>query len=709
MSTWLVNDATPKSLGMEMVGGSFRSGAASSVQLRRSSDFDAAELFTGYNGEVTIKRDGVVFFTGTVRAIPKAASDSSEGQDYLVEDAWAALERTVYQEMWSVNGGSVLMPRVFLGVDASGARIDVGAQITEALDFAISAGVGLQVGSIPTGMLLWPTEADAMNCAEVIRTSLRYHPDWIPWIDHTTTPPTFHVTPRASATELTLAATALSDFQVVELQDRLPDCVRIVFVTANESDGVIYRNIQTQKYPTDGPNSGPGVLTTTVDLQGVRASVQKQQIQTRHIPTSLTDSTLSAKEWLKLKYPILSGIADADIEVDDWTREIIAETEDPPDPINPNADRLGGPAETITLADVPGQLVKGSIAEWMRKKVGRVHLTWTLTAGTGASAADAEKIASVPAGTTITATNAVTKIYKGLSSWTPGESAPAGIAEAYYNTIRNGCRFEGQFELHTEDLTGRWHGKKLNLTGGVTAWATMGAPIHSIDWDADTEIATISFGPTPEFAFHDYHEYLKLLRKREVRWISSAERTSDELGDELGASASGDIIGGFDGPETVEDFKNNEAGSLAPFVAKITTAPVMRIRNGILVKTLLPTYATQSITGLDTDQTLAATTKVWIEVTIDTSMATTAAAITIGTDWPDVATFTGTAPDQVQTKATARIGMVASGALPKGTPGFTFKIDGTDYHFLQQLNTNLCMTAVALDGKAVMLPLPWPG
>jgi hypothetical protein len=552
MSTWLINDQTPESLGLEVVGGQFRSGFASSVQLRCVRAYEAEDLFA-YNSTVTIKRDGTKFFVGKVRAIPKSASDQHEGHDYIVEDAWAEMERTVYQETWSASGGSVLMPRCFLGVNSAGTRINVGAQIGEALDFAVDAGISIVKGSVPSGMLLWPTEVDGMSIAEVIRTSLRYHPDWIAWIDHTTATPTFNVTPRASATAMSLACTDCGDFDIAELQDRLPNVVRVVFITANEVDGEVFRNVSVQKYPLLGADSGPGVLTTTVDLQGVRASINKQQVQTRHIPTELTDSTLTAKEWLKLKYPVIKDLEDAKIEVSDWTREVVAETEDPPDPINPAATRLGGPDETLALSDLPRELVKGSIAEWMRKKVGPVSIRWTIAASGTATPEEAEKIAKVPKGVTITATNATTKIYKGLASWTPAEDAPAGIAESYYNTIRNGCRYEGRCSLVTSDLTGRWHGKKLNLTGGAAAWATMGAPIHSIDWDAQTEQATISFGPTPEFAFHDYVEYLKLLRKREVRWISAAERTSDELGDELGASAAGDNVGPMDTPVDIPE------------------------------------------------------------------------------------------------------------------------------------------------------------
>ena len=83
MSTWLVNDASPESLGLEVVGGAFRSGRASSVQLARTTNFDASESPFTQGAAVVIKKDGAVFFRGKVRACDKSGSGSSEGQDFF--------------------------------------------------------------------------------------------------------------------------------------------------------------------------------------------------------------------------------------------------------------------------------------------------------------------------------------------------------------------------------------------------------------------------------------------------------------------------------------------------------------------------------------------------------------------------------------------------------------------------------------------------
>jgi hypothetical protein len=574
MPTWLINGSSPESLGLAVVSGEFNAGRASSVRLARVAPYDAAQIFS-FDEEVTITRDGTAFFKGRCREVPKSASGDAEGHDYLIEDSWADLERTTYQEAWNTSDGAINTPLVILGIDSTGARITLGDQIRAAVDYAETSGVDIQVGSVPTGMMLWPTEANGMSCAEVIRESLRYHPDWLPWIDHTTTTPTFNVTARAAATARNVAVTACESINVVKTDSRIPDCVRIVYQTADEVGDDVLRKVGVDKWPTSGNDDGPGVLSTVVDLQGIKAQIQKQQIQTRHIPTTLTDSTLSAKAWLKLEFPSIKDIDDAKITLSNWSATVIPETETPPDPINPLATRLGGPAVSITLSDIPRQLVKGSIHEWMRRKVGRVRVAWTLDISGSPTDDERKKIQALPKpGHTVNATNATTKIYKGLSSWTAADAAPSGVAQAYYQTISNGCGYEGSIVLIEDEINPAiYHGAKLNLSGvggGAAGWSTMAAPIHRVVWDLATARTVIDFGPTPDYSVPDFLEYLRLLNRRPASWMSSAERTSDKIGDLTNSSAAGDNVGPFETPASTPEFTGGE--TFTPF--KLTTSVV---------------------------------------------------------------------------------------------------------------------------------------
>ena len=562
MSTWLVNyggvDYTPKALGLTLLGGEWRSGGPSTVRLKAARKFDAAEL-CAYSTAVTLKRDGSAWFRGTVRPVTKSARGARESHDYLIEDAWADLEILTYQEQWFIRQsdfvGAAYSPRVILGVNAGGTKITVGAQITEALTFAISAGVSLQVGSIPAGMTLWPSEVVGMSCAEVIRTSLRYYPNWIPWLDHTTSPPTFHVTPVDSATARSRSVIGAADVDVTQMNDRVPTGVRIVYETAAMIDDEVYRTMTIDQAPAPtgtteaikaalAAAAPKGMLVTHVELQGMKMQIQKQQVVTRTLPTSET----GAIAYLKSKFPVIKDIPDAHIDVTAWSTVVIEEDGDAVDPVDIKLTRQYGANRT----DLPRELVKGAVAEWMRKKVGRVLVEFTAEGAGAISEEHRSKLGTLPKNLTLNCTNAVTKIYKGVSGYQAGDAVPTGVAAAYLATVQAGCNYAGSIRIKENDVGAtRWHGCKLNLTGGAAAWSSMDAPIHSVTWDLASKDVTLGFGPCPDYSVQDYLEFLRLLNKREHTEYTTAERTSDELGSEATVSARGDTVGPLDTPETV--------------------------------------------------------------------------------------------------------------------------------------------------------------
>jgi len=551
--SWLINGQTPESLGLTVAGGEWRSGAASTVRLACGADADAADIF-GYDDALEITYGDDVFFQGKIRRADKSASGQREGHDYVVEDAWAELERTTYQEDWAYGAsGTVLLPAVVLGVNDAGARITLAQQITEAVNFAADSGVDIQAGTVPTGgMELWPTEATGLSVAEVIRTCLRFHPDWIPWIDHTTTPPTLNVTAAGSATARSVALTAVNQVSITNRADRMPESVRLVFLSATEVDGEVYRDGTIQKYPLDGPDSGPGCLTTIIELGGGMAHLAKQQIETRDIPWPGDATRDQAKDWLKLKFPTIAGIDNTHMGITDWEVSLATDANPKPAEINTHAPRMALRADHLET-DAPRELVDGAVQEWMRKRVGKLLIKLKLIPGPLATAAERVLIRQVPPTLVVVGTNAQTKLYKGRPQWqTYAEQAPAGIAQAYYTTIANGCRFEGTATLPATGATmGGWSGRVLNISGGAAAWATMRAPIHGAAWDIEEDRVAVFFGPNPDLSPQDYVDYLRLLRDRVPVWITEEERTSPLLGAEEGPSMKGDAIGPAVGPKEI--------------------------------------------------------------------------------------------------------------------------------------------------------------
>lgn len=565
MSTWLINisgsDYTPAALQLAVVGGEWVSGGPSSVTLRAARNFDAAQLFN-FGATVKLKRDGTNYFQGKCRAIPKSANGGSEAQEYLIQDAWADLEKLTYQEPWAIQQadytGAAYSPRVVLGLDSSGTRISTSGQIAEVVAFAVSMSVAIQLGSIPTGMMLWPEEQNGMSCADILRTSLRYHMDWIPWLDHTTTPPTFNVTPSGSASARTLnvsGGSKVSGFQITQTDDRVPSGVKIIYKSCHLSGDVPYRTYRIDQAPFPTGTAPQikaalvapaplGMLVTEVELAGQQVQVQKQQVTVRAMPTT----EAAAVAYLKLKFPIIKDVGT--FTVDQWDLSVLTPSETAP---TLDALLLRKTGSGLSGANgLKNELIDGAVPDWTQRRVGTVLVKLKTTPGGSMSEENKELLKSLPPWFTVTATNAVTKIYRGPSSYTPADSIPNGVAAAYLATLQAGCAYEGSITTIESDVgETRWHGAAINLSGGYSAWSTMSAPIHSVSWDLTRRKTTINFGPNPDFGLQEYIEFLRNLSKRENRTYTTEERIGSELGSETGISGRGDSVGPTMTPQTV--------------------------------------------------------------------------------------------------------------------------------------------------------------
>jgi hypothetical protein len=464
-----------------------------------------------------------------VKSCRAFGSAGTEGQSIVLRDAWQDLEETIYLEPWSVGTGTFEFPIAVLGVNDQGVAISTGQQIIAALNFATAAGVQLAIGAVPEGIKLWPTEVRNTSVAEVIRLSSRLHPDWVPWINHASFPPVFSITPRTTlATRLiNLTGGTVTDFNMTRRDDLKPAAVRLTYTNATIIDGVTYRDGILDQYPAGGPVKGPRLLSAVVELAGGQMQFQKSRIQTIELP----ESQDSAKDYLRKKFPALKDVRDEAFNVTKWDRTLIEEDEDDhPEPINPRARRL----EVDDVDELPRELLRGTIEDWMQKKVGKVRIECDIKATGGATAEEKKKIRAAESllAFTVTATNAVTKIYKGVTQWVAPEKAPVGIAQAVYQALSS-YQYEGSVTVKDFDVAAtRYHGTKLNLTGGRGEWGSMGALVHSAEFDIEGGTMTIHSGPSPHLAAEDFLELQRLLRGRPVQWMGENERTSNELGAE---------------------------------------------------------------------------------------------------------------------------------------------------------------------------------
>lgn len=554
MATWKINTVDIATLGLEIARGTLRTHGVSTLTLRRVSNMDTAALYS-HGQAITVTYDAgagdTTFFKGKIASVPKYGSGAGEGQEYVIEDVWADLERTIYQEAWKKRGGTTeLMPRGIFGMNTSGTRITVGAMVSQVISAAAAAGVDIASSVSVTGEIPLPSEIINRTCDEVLLDCLRLHPDWIPWINHRVAgDPVFTITPISSAshTSISLGGTGdVVDVQITKRDDLLPESVRIVYEAAEEYDSEVYRKFYIDKYPAGGPDGGPRVLQAYIPLQGSRTSVQKQRIYCATIPTD--ESHARAKDFIREHYPKLKNLADADFTVDDLTLELVPDPSDMDDePISPRSQRIS----VSTASDLPRELVKGSIEDWMRYKVGTVLVKVSISPTETASDAEkllingVEKEDVIP----VTATNAPAgaKLCKGISHYEAGESIPTGIAQSVYEGITAARAWEGSVTLVAEEMpVTQYLGTKIKFTGADSDWTTMAPPIWQVDWDIQTRQVQLSFGPPAFLAPQDFVEMQRLLRARQTVWYSTDERDSDKQGSASATSGMGDIVGGYD-------------------------------------------------------------------------------------------------------------------------------------------------------------------
>jgi hypothetical protein len=563
-AAWAINGTSLAELGLEFVGGTFNTGTRSIMTLRKTGDFTAAEDFP-WGTPVTLTRNGVAYFQGNVNSLPHSASDADESQEIQIVDAWQDLEETIYKESWSAGPGSVMLPIAILGRKSNGAACTDAEQIEEAVAYAAAAGVAIQMGSIPTGLPLWQSEVRNVAVAEVIRLSLRFHPDWVPWIDHSTSPPTLNFTARGSMTArvIDIGDGDTANVSITRRDDLKPDAVQILYLNATIIDGVTYRDWIEDKHPSGGPSSGPRVISNVIELAGGQMQFQKQRVQTRHIPTTHAE----ALTWLKKSYPQIKDIPEGHyaVRMTAPTKLVPGDDEaDIPEPINPRAHFI----HVDTVDELPRELVAGLIEDWMRRKVGRVIVYFDVHISPAATAAERKLLEPLAAmgHKTITGTNAVTKIYKGITQWVEPEDAPAGIAAAIYNSL-SAYQYEGSITTVMEDVGGdRFHGCKLNIVGGRSEWASMAAMVHSVSFDIASGTTTIGVGPAPFLAAEDMLELQRLLRGRGATWMSEQERTSNELGAESNPGSKGDTVGGYTTPTNEPGWKRTDRTMYTPYI-----------------------------------------------------------------------------------------------------------------------------------------------
>lgn len=514
---------------------------ADEVTFQIPAELDADPVIAR-DSDIKIFRDGVQWFVGRVTAVSIAATGSQELHQYKVVGPWWYLEQLVFEQTWylavnpaskssSLVGGT--RSRVILGQGFNGAYLSTGAQLAEALAWAIAKGAPIQAttGTHATTVSShtvyqpdaagWPTlqvptqEAQDITCAEVIRKALRWTPDAVTWWDYSTNPPTFHVARRADLVAQNIAiGNGVEMVQVNPRTDLQVSAICLRFEQVVQTDEIAWTKVTTDIAPPEAINGTDlsdayrfGALVATIDLMGSKTIRQYSRVVTADINADHANIATRKTWWLD-HVPWLADARIANLSIESVTRKSMW----------------------------PRELVTGAIAPWMAVDSADDTITCRVSyevrdpaTGTLIGPVVTGDVVSVA----VTATNASSQTYRNTLVSDGGEAIPDGLAAALFAAV-GALQYEGRVILANEDVnTGSAVGLVVNISGGRSEWSGMRALVQEVEDDVDAGRTTVSFGPAQHLGPADLVELLRVNRLRIVRTRLATRDTGQDAGGEI--------------------------------------------------------------------------------------------------------------------------------------------------------------------------------
>jgi hypothetical protein len=333
------------------------------------------------------------------------------------------------------------------------------------------------------------------------------------------------------------------------------------------------------------------------------------------------------------------------------------------------------PPVPTTAAEIPRELIEGQITDWMQAKVGRVKITATIEAESGASDAEKLIIARPLPPVTVVATDKSTGTYSRVASINYGSPADPpsvqlgkilGIAEDYFKSLDQDT-YEGEITLEAAEIpTDRVIGCAINASGGMTEWATMRALCNRVAWDVQTATVSIGFGPPRWRSFADYVATMDALRRGAGTPADAGGRASptftfgeDERDQGFQTPQSEYEVPDFQPGDGIIPWKLTVGGSTGSFVWSVSSAygSVIDGINGSAI----------SVTGTNANVGISATKYIVAEGTVASDLTVTTLALTAA-DAADAKEVLIAGDPPAQTKVRLLIGKVTiSGDAIEGT------------------------------------------
>ena len=527
--------------------------------------------------------DYTIRFVGTIVSLPRTASGVIESIQYKAQGGWWWLEQITYQQPWQMLDPSThtlvgkVLPRIVLGQDNYAAPRSMGAEVAAAIAYAISKGAPIASGTIDTLATMPFSEQTNIPVAEVIRQAVRLQPDTVGWFDYSSGTPTFNFRAAGSlsATTIGVLSGAVDQITLTPRYDLQLPGITVNYETSYTYNGQAYTSLATD---TAGTTTDPRAPAVIYPLQGVQADIATQAIVVQAYPLSLNDTTF----WTSI-LPWLGG--------------------------NTTGVTITGAARTGT-SGYQNLLVDGTIQSWMNigseRETISCLVSYTTKDGSGnirevvTNRAISIPVTSCATGLPISSSTAgvlTTNTYQATLSFVAAEPQPSGLAAALYASWSR-LHFDGSFRMVEQECGFTANpATLLNLSGGLSAWASMNALCPEASYDIETGTTSITCGTFGRLQADSLVAFWRGIHHYRYAFHAASKAS--------GSSASGSIITGASNVARLSTCEGDSGQSLRAILRATSSESLLQTID------LNPAGIVHSAPGDRTNRTLSPR-EVWI-------------------------------------------------------------------------------------------------
>lgn len=521
-------DQTPAAWGLEKLQVRFITQSTDTLTFKHHADYDAAPIFA-HGDIIELFQNGHRRFFGRITQTPRRGAPAAESHQYIVKGPGWWLGNLVYQQVWrrwnTTSWITELRSRALLGTNINGpgdtvTQIDTRQTILDVLNYAISHGTPLQLGTILDGVgISAPSEeVEDLTCMEVIQRILRWHPAAISWIEYSTTPhPTIHIQERQELPESQLEVEDVEEsIELNPREDLLVPGVHIRYEIVDSTDGEERISVINDIAPAGLSTPDFQVPIHTIEMAGTSRTTTVQRI----VSTNIDPSSLA---WWQDHVPWMAEEQYDDFDLLDSGAELRAED------------------GTLLSTSSWDELIEGSIASWMPSSVETHNATLTMDVifNVYDTSKNPQLLMQSNQTETLTlqlrVTNASKSVYRTSNITQSAEPVPGGVANRIYQQL-SVLQYDGRIVFVSEEAALiAANNRQWSLLGTARPeWSNAKFGITDTTIDIDSGKTTWTIGRQDHLGPRDIVQLLRLNRRRRRKPFSARTGQTDSSETEPG-------------------------------------------------------------------------------------------------------------------------------------------------------------------------------